>query len=812
MLILSAVSLSASAEESWWIGRDRNATGNQIRIGHRTAGRWVTETFPPGDRFEGNYAPALGISPSGELWVVWAARGEEIPTKIYYSRKLDGTWSDPRRLTADDRLWEMSPAIAFDQEGYPLVAWAGDEDDCSEIYCSRWNGNNFSSMVKVSSPDTSPSLLPALAGIGRGQFILVWQGWQEGHFRIYRSFSDGDKWSQEETVSGEVESDQGRPFVQALGAGRWKCYWQEGDEFFSAQGSRSSWSAPSPSRSSEGMTLPDVALLSPNGWLLRRDTGGNVLTRRASSLGNPSLAREAATDGGGTRSLGNRVYIGYGDSITYGTTPPGFSYCYIPLLENDLEAADFAEYTIYNNGYPGCDTEQLLWGPGYAIRPCPGIAYVISDQHTDASHILIMGGTNDYDEGFSYSTSKAYLRAMINQSRILDCEPVLATIIPGCSTTGLYVWTENLSRDYIVPLAEEENCLLANPFEFYKAYGEWSWCDDLLVADGVHPVWPEGSQVIADAWFEALYAPSTTPSPPPSPTPTPIYLIIDSGDYDGDHTSDIAVFRPSSGLWAVRGLSHCYFGSSSDIPASGDYDNDGTTEAAVFRKSTGLWAVRDLTRIYFGDESDIPVPGDYDGDGFCDIAIFRKANGLWAVRGLSRCYYGGGEDVPVPAYFEGDRVKNIAVFRPSSGLWACRGLTQFYYGSSNDRPAPADYDGDGSDDISLFRGSTGLWAVRAITRFYYGNSSDLPAAAPYDGGSSLGAVFRSSSGLWALRGLSRLYFGGGGDIPASGRIPRPFIPSPSPSPTLSPSPSPSLTPTPTPTPSPSPTPTPTVTP
>ncbi len=33
---------------------------------------------------------------------------------------------------------------------------------------------------------------------------------------------------------------------------------------------------------------------------------------------------------------------------------------------------------------------------------------------------------------------------------------------------------------------------------------------------------------------------------------------IVSGDYDGDGVSDIAIFRPSSGLWAIRGISRLY--------------------------------------------------------------------------------------------------------------------------------------------------------------------------------------------------------------------------------------------------------------
>lgn len=254
----------------------------------------------------------------------------------------------------------------------------------------------------------------------------------------------------------------------------------------------------------------------------------------------------------------------------------------------------------------------------------------------------------------------------------------------------------------------------------------------------------------------------------PTPAPTPASPVIDSGDYDGDGTSDIAVFRPSTRLWAVRKVTRFYFGKSGDTPASGDYRGDGTTAAAVFRPSRGLWLIRGLTRFYFGARNDIPVPGDYNGDGLCDPGIFRAAKRLWAIRGVTRSYFGAPADLPVPGYYSGSRRKDLAVYRPGSSLWLIRGVTRLYFGRAGDQPVPGSYTVSRRDEIAVYRPGTGLWAVRGVTRVYLGLPNSRPQPGDYQGmNAEQPAVFRSRNGEWRVRGLTRAYFGKLGDIPVS---------------------------------------------
>jgi hypothetical protein len=262
---------------------------------------------------------------------------------------------------------------------------------------------------------------------------------------------------------------------------------------------------------------------------------------------------------------------------------------------------------------------------------------------------------------------------------------------------------------------------------------------------------------------------AVTPTPPPQPPPNP-----GDGDnildYNGDGKSDIGIFRPSNGLWAIKNITRIYFGQGDDLTAPGDYDGNGITEPGIFRPESGLWAGWSGMRCYFGKSGDRPVPGDYNGDGYDDIATFRDESGLWAVRSITRKYFGVKGDIPLHLDFNGDENDNIGIFRPDSGLWAISGVTREYFGGEGDYPVPGDYSGDGMVQIAIFRPEMGLWAIKDYTRIYYGEGGYLPQPADWnnDGKIDITAFFLSGkSAGWASTTLGYVPFGQEDDQPVA---------------------------------------------
>ncbi|MCS7079987.1 MAG: hypothetical protein NZ585_08040 [Chloracidobacterium sp.] len=232
----------------------------------------------------------------------------------------------------------------------------------------------------------------------------------------------------------------------------------------------------------------------------------------------------------------------------------------------------------------------------------------------------------------------------------------------------------------------------------------------------------------------------------------------------------VGLFRRSDGFFYLRnsltsGVADTafFFGLGNDIPLSGDWDGDGTTTIGVFRVTgeTATFFLKNSNSPGFADVSfpfgapgDIPIAGDWNGDGRDTVGVFR--NGVFFLRNTNSAgapdvvvNFGLGTDVPVVGDWDGNGTTTVGCYRRANGFFYYRndllsGVAEasFFYGLADDIPFAGDWNGDGRDGIGVVRLTEGSWrfflknelsAGFADVSFNYGNAGDLPVVGNWNG-------------------------------------------------------------------------------
>ena len=260
-----------------------------------------------------------------------------------------------------------------------------------------------------------------------------------------------------------------------------------------------------------------------------------------------------------------------------------------------------------------------------------------------------------------------------------------------------------------------------------------------------------------------------------------------SGDFDGDHISDVTVYHTSTAAWSTLTSSSSFtaatnrsWGGSGYHPVPGDYDGDGKGDLAVYQIATGMWYVlrssSNFTTSYAfqagGGPEFFPVQGDYDGDGRTDMIVYNTETGLWYGRKSSSNFtttlslsWGGNGYTPAPGDYDGDGKADLMVYLAAPGRWmALKSSTNYTtslvveFGGPTYQVVPADYDADGITDICVYEASTGVWTMlKSSTEnlggftIAYGGTGYTPVRGDFDGdGRADIAVYNELGGFFSI--------------------------------------------------------------
>lgn len=204
-------------------------------------------------------------------------------------------------------------------------------------------------------------------------------------------------------------------------------------------------------------------------------------------------------------------------------------------------------------------------------------------------------------------------------------------------------------------------------------------------------------------------------------------------DFDNDQTTELMSFL--NGKWKISNQKDVDFGKEGDIAVPADYNGDGKVELAVFRPSEGMFYMEDGKSVKLGQQDDIPVPADYDGDGFADLAVYRPSNMTWYFNGLDSLKFGAKYAIPVPGDYDGDGITDMGFFNVKNSLWQIAAIGNIPVQLPHvpgDIPVPGDYNGDGKTEMAVFRPSTGEWIIDKFKApIQFGKKGDIPVPGNY---------------------------------------------------------------------------------
>jgi acyl-CoA thioesterase I len=468
---------------AWLEGDDLRALG--VRYARWNGAGWSAPRTISAPGQGSQLALAACRLPGGSWLLAWSAfDGHD--DEIVWSAGGNGTWTPPRRLTAN-RVPDITPALAPAGRG-ALAAWSQLAGDGYRLLVARFQDGRWSEPV-VAAP--GGSLYPSFAASsGTGRLRVLYRTAQPRGWAALELDAGG----RPRRVAAAADPPP-RTLGGSAGAGALDRPALAGD------GDRVifSWPGGGPERASSWQPWQPPAA-APAGAGLAGERHG-----RAGPPGPPQRPRQRRAPS--AKDAVPQTYVAFGDSITSGFGDPngiGYPGRLAALLTTDLNVP----VTVINDGQFGETTGEGLSRIGSVLQP--GITAV-----------LLMEGTNDINAKVSVDTIVQNLDLMADQAETAGIAAVHATVIPRlptAETDPTNVITASLAGA-IRELAWERSRTLADPFEvfFYLTPGALPR-DYLGGGDKLHPN-GAGYGLIAQTFADVLAGADHVPPVPGTTSP-----------------------------------------------------------------------------------------------------------------------------------------------------------------------------------------------------------------------------------------------------------------------------------------------------
>ncbi|MHB8054580.1 MAG: SGNH/GDSL hydrolase family protein [Candidatus Aminicenantales bacterium] len=494
----------------WLAGTELEGETEMIRLGRLENGAFA-ESRAIGINDGWNGQADLYFPETGGPWIAWHHQTTAIDEILVQDSVSGLRW----RITAAGTFALSPPRIRPDGRGGLWVLWTGRSGKNYIVAGRRFDGRVWSEEVRLADNGERPSL-QLDAALGKdGILYAAWSAYDGRYYRIRTAECRDDGWSEPRSLTEYAVMEQ-YPRLVRFGNGT-AVVWASTDR----AGTRLLAMIRDPARTAGPYVLSEraesplfeAAATDQGLYLLRDDREKPRLDflkrddfRENRPIGElkkhtPAAARTRPAGLNPNIDRNEAAYIGFGDSITYGTIDgkDAPDKGYIPRLDAKLDGV-FGPTDVFNEGVPG----QMTTG---------GLLHIDTILAArEARYILVMEGTNDVKISNDPIDVAIYnLGEICKHCLSAGVLPILSTVIPR--RDGIWDIPKYKKRhidlnagirakapELVIPFADMENA-----FNSYTGGPR-----DLLSADGKHPN-EAGYIVMTDTWYASIRA---LPFPP----------------------------------------------------------------------------------------------------------------------------------------------------------------------------------------------------------------------------------------------------------------------------------------------------------
>ncbi len=203
-----------------------------------------------------------------------------------------------------------------------------------------------------------------------------------------------------------------------------------------------------------------------------------------------------------------------------------------------------------------------------------------------------------------------------------------------------------------------------------------------------------------------------------------------AGDWNGDRSSDVGVFRRQADtavfrkLWPDGTTKLGPFGLPTDTPVVGDWDGDGQSNLGVWSSPSATFTLKKANGgkhvFAFGNSNDLPVAGDWNGDGHWDVGTFDPATATFFLRdargNVTTKAFGSVSSLPIAGDWDGDGRSNVGVYNPTTTTFRLAmpdGTTKtVVYGTPTSLPVVGSWSAGSVSDVGVWDTATGVFSKR----------------------------------------------------------------------------------------------------